>query len=72
MYAFGQLVRFLPNTGTKSAKVHQGMAPKTDVGLFLGYVMQPGGIWSGDFWVVPWSDLQDTPDAPPSLCSIYH
>ena len=60
---FGMLVDFMPSTGTKVEP--SGFAPKAIKGLFLGYHIQPGGKWSGDYYVVAWSDLRDGPDCPP-------
>ena len=48
---FGSEVTYVPEklTTAKDDKVK----PRAQVGLFMGYVMQPGGAWSGRYRIVP-------------------
>ena len=43
---------------------------KTQVGLVVGYHVQPGGKWSGDYLVVD-LDLSHNPDLFPSSCWVH-
>jgi hypothetical protein len=38
------------------------LAPKKVTGLFLGWFVQPGGIWSGDYIVVEYAPFQTNPE----------
>ena len=52
---FGCEVRF--RTHTKMLKSMHKFAPRTLPGVFLGWHMHPGGIWSGDYLVAALDDL---------------
>ena len=47
------------------------MDDRTRKGLLVGYHVQPGGLWSGDYLVVDWEILQQHPDATPGQCRIH-
>ena len=42
---FGALVDFMPQSDTKV----ESMGSKTIPGVFIGYHVHPGGLWSGDY-----------------------
>ena len=65
---FGCGVQFMP-TRRKNIKV--GFDNKLQYGLFVGYFVQPGGVWSGDYLVVDFSVLSTKPNAAPSECKTY-
>ena len=52
---FGCLVDFMPSAARKES-VHKFSNP-TEPGIMVGYFLQPGGCWSGDFPVLRVSDL---------------
>ena len=51
---FGARVQYRPPTPV--LKSQHKFAPKTRAGVFLGWHMLLGGVWSGDYWV---GDLED-------------
>ena len=44
---FGALVDFMPQPDVRV----ESMGPKTLPGVFIGYHVNPGGEWSGDYLV---------------------
>ena len=44
---FGALVDFMPHSDIKI----ESFGGKTIQGIFLGYHIQPGGLWDGDYIV---------------------
>ena len=44
---------------------------KTRVGLFVGFHMQPGGRWSGDYLVVEFARLRESPNTEPGSAKIH-
>ncbi len=54
MIPFGARVQFLPTPGRGNPKK---FAATAEDGLFLGYHLQPGGRWTGDYAVVALTDL---------------
>ena len=46
-FPFGALVDFAPQPDTKI----EAMGAKTLPGIFMGYHVHPGGLWSGDYLV---------------------
>ena len=44
---FGALVDFMPQPDTRV----ESIGAKTIPGVFLGYHVHPGGVWSGDYYV---------------------
>ena len=65
---FGQLVDYLPTPSPKETKRSKDFVNRTRTGLFVGYHIQPGCLWSGDYLVVDWEKLQSNPDATPGQC----
>ena len=49
MWGFGAAITFSP---TLRQKAQPKVAPRGREGLLIGYAMQPGGAWSGDFLCV--------------------
>ena len=68
---FGQLVDYLPTPSPKETKRLKDFVNRTRTGLLVGYHIQPGGLWSGDYLVVDWEKLQSSPDATPGQCRIH-
>lgn len=65
---FGAVVEFMPTANpNKDPAAFQG---KTKPGLFLGYHIQPGGLWSSDFIVVDFAKLREDPELAPGGCNI--
>jgi len=66
---FGLCIDYLP------VAAPQDKAPtfeaKTRVGLVVGFHVQPGGKWSGDYLVVDFEALRYVPDLPPSSCRVH-
>ena len=48
---FGALVDFMPQNDVKV----ESMGPKTIPGVFIGYHVHAGGLWSGDYLVADYS-----------------
>ena len=67
---FGQLVDYLPTPSPKETKRSKDFVNRTRTGLFVGYHIQPGCLWSGDYLVVDWEKLQSSPDATPGQCRL--
>ena len=59
LYPFGCLVDFMP-TPQKMGAVHK-FASRATPGIFIGYVLLPGGRWKGDFLVAPLSEFDCLP-----------
>ena len=53
---FGALVEYLPTPRPDTKK--SAFEAKTSHGLLVGYFVQPGGKWSGDYLVADFSLLQ--------------
>ena len=63
MIPFGALVDFKPTPA--KAQMLQKFAPTSVPGIFLGYHLQPGGKWKGDYFVIPLTELQSSEDTAP-------
>ena len=37
----------------------------------MGYFVQPGGKWSGDYLVADFEQLRKDPESPPAKCSVH-
>ena len=48
---FGAAVNFKLSPISKQKK--SKFSPDSQVGIFFGYVLQPGGVWKSEFYVVP-------------------
>jgi len=66
---FGACVEFLPVANPNDK--NKTFEAKTRVGLFVGYHVQPGGRWTGDYLVVEFEALRYSPDLPPSSCKVH-
>ena len=66
---FGALVEYLPTPRPDTKK--GAFKAKTSQGTLVGYFVQPGGKWSGDYLVADFTQLQQDPDLPPSKCSVH-
>ncbi len=55
-FPFGSLVFFMP-APTKYDFKGDKFAPRLKPGIFLGYQMKPGGMWSGEYIVADLSDF---------------
>ncbi len=49
-FPVGALVDFMPQNDMKL----ESMRAKTIPGVFVGYYIHPGGLWSGDYLVAEW------------------
>ena len=67
---FGSLVDYLPTMSPAEAKRQKAWGQRTRVGLLVGWHLQPGCVWSGDYYVVDFEKLQQNPDAKPHECRI--
>ena len=54
----GAEIEYKPITEKDKSKLHK-LGKKMMRGIFLGYVQQHGGGWSGDLYVVDWDDMQN-------------
>ena len=54
---FGALVEYHPMSAKDLSKLHQ-FGPKVLPGTFLGYSLNPGGIWNGDSLVADIEELE--------------
>ena len=57
IYPFGCEVTYQPSSKEDRSRLH-GFGSKVLSGIFMGYVQQAGGTWSGDLWVVDWEELE--------------
>ncbi len=64
---FGALVDFMPQPDTKVAS----MGAKTIPGIFLGYHVHAGGLWSGDYLVAERDPFRQDCDVARSKVKIY-
>ena len=56
---FGCYVEYIPNDEREKALQHT--FDKTTVsGIFMGYKQRPGGFWSGDYLILPFSTIENT------------
>ena len=55
---FGAAVSFLP-TNKEDKNVAHPMGSKTQPGVFAGYHQKIGGMWSGDFFVIPLRNIKE-------------
>jgi hypothetical protein len=58
---FGTLVDFMPTPQPDNHDIGP-FESKTIPGIFLGYHEQPGGKWSGDYWVAEFEPFRSDPD----------
>ena len=56
LYPFGCEVEYKPSSPKMQNQMHP-FGNKTLPGLFLGYHQHPGGMYSGDMFLVDWEDL---------------
>ena len=56
---FGALVHFHP---APDKPVGGKFGPKGVPGIFMGHVLQPGGVWKGDHYVVALDDIRQQED----------
>ena len=66
-FPFGALVDFMPQPDTRV----ESMGPKTLPGVFIGYHVNPGGEWSGDYLVADLAYFRANPDVPRSKVIIH-
>ena len=64
---FGALIAFAP---TPRAGKQPAFEPKNKLGLFLGYEFHSGGLWSGGYRVLVWSQIKHEPNLPPNKATI--
>ena len=55
LWAFGSVVTFSPSL---RQKVQPKVAPRGGDGILVGYAMQLGGAWSGDYLCISFEDLR--------------
>ena len=67
----GLLVDYMPTASPKEMQRQKDWEPRTRTGLFVGYHLQPGGVWSGDYYVVDFEKLQTDPNATPGQCRVH-
>ena len=65
---FGQLVDFMP---TPTTAKQPSFVPRTIPGILVGYFVQPGGRWSGDYLVAEFEPLKEKPDAEPKHVRVH-
>ena len=53
---FGSLVNFMPSDARRG--VRHKFAPTSEPGIIMGYRLQPGSRWSGDYIVIRINDLR--------------
>ena len=68
---YGALVDYLPTPSPAETKRAKSFEPKTRDGLLVGFHVQPGGLWSGDYLVADWETFRHHPDATPGQCRIH-
>ena len=61
------LVNFMPKPDVRV----ESMGPKTLPGVFVGYHVNPGGEWSGDYLVADLEYFRKNPDVPRSKVKIH-
>jgi hypothetical protein len=66
-FPFGALVDFMPQNDTRV----ESMGAKTIPGVFLGYHVHAGGLWSGDYYVVALSPFRASCDEVKSKVKIH-
>ena len=67
----GTFVDYLPTPSAKRQVEEKELGHRTRKGLLVGFHVQPGGLWSGDYLVVDWDTLQHHPNATPGQCRIH-
>ena len=67
-FPYGALVYYLPTPSPADQRDKFG--PKAPLGLFLGWVFHPGGVWSGDYEVLDWDSIRLNPNAKPTSHSV--
>ena len=63
----GAIIEFLP---IRMERKHPGKQ-KTRYGIFSGYHMQPGELWSGTYLVAEWWTLKNNPELRPAKVPIH-
>ena len=58
---FGCFVDYLPTPSAKEKVRLKELDNRTRHGMLVGFQSQPGGRWSGDYFVVDWEHLQSHP-----------
>ncbi len=66
-FPFGALVDFMPQPDVRV----ESMGPKTLPGVFIGYHVNPGGEWSGDYLVADLAYFRENPDVVRSKVKIH-
>ena len=66
-FPFGAMVDFMPQPDTKVVS----MGAKTIPGVFIGYRIQPGGLWSGDYLVADLAPFREDCDVAKSKVKIH-
>ena len=64
---FGALVDFMPQPETRV----DSMGAKTIPGVFVGYHIQPGGLWNGDYLVADLAPFREDCDVAKSKVKIH-
>ena len=64
---FGALVDFMPQPDTKLVS----MGAKTLPGVFIGYHVQAGGLWHGDYLVADRAPFRENGDVAKSKVKIH-
>jgi hypothetical protein len=66
-FPFGALVDFMPQNDTRM----ESMGAKTIVGVFIGYHVHAGGLWSGDYLVADLAPFRQDCDVVKSVVKIH-
>ena len=66
-FPFGALFDFAPQPDTKI----EAMGAKTLPGIFMGYHIHPGGLWSGDYLVAELQPFRRNHDVPRSKVKVH-
>ena len=56
---FGCFVEYIPNDDKEKALQHT-FDTTTVSGIFMGYRLRPGGYWSGEYLILPFSSIENT------------
>ena len=58
IYPFGSEVQYKPSTPADVDRL-KTFGAKTLSGIFLGYALNAGGIWNGDYWILDWQQVHN-------------
>jgi hypothetical protein len=56
---FGALIDFIPNTTKRKWQTRSKWNPKAVPGVFMGYFLQPGHVWKGEYLAAALEDCSD-------------